>query len=55
MNIGFDTTVFDSELKWPRWKDVSIITEIAIIEYDELDYKPIVKKEDTINQLNLFE
>ncbi len=56
MNIGFDTTIFNPDSEWPQWKDISIITEIAIVEYAELDYKPKVKKEDIqTNQLNLFE
>lgn len=38
-NMGFSTDLIDEDLA--GWKDVSIITEIAIIEYDELNYKPI--------------
>ena len=39
-NIGYSTEIYDEEEQGKGWKDVSIITEIAIVEYDELDYKP---------------
>ena len=45
-NSGFDTSIIEPE---DGWKDVSIITEIAIVEYDELNYNPIPKKAEQIS------
>lgn len=53
-NIGFSTDVNEDE---SGWKDVSITTEIAIIEYKETDYKPIksvISEKISENQYNLF-
>ncbi len=54
-NQGFSTNVFDED---DNWKDVSITTEIAIVEYFELEYKPIKKDtpfiNETPNQLTFF-
>ena len=41
-NMGYTTELSDEDY---GWKDVSIRTEIAIVEYDELDYKPTTIKE----------
>ena len=58
-NIGFTTEILDDSE--PGWKDVSIVTEIAILEYDELDYNPKRKAkpmaptpEQINNQMKLF-
>ena len=55
-NIGFSTEILDPDEL--GWKDVSIATEIAIVEYDELNYIPkktqeVVVKEIS-NQIKLF-
>jgi predicted RNA methylase len=55
-NIGYTTEIFEDE---DGWKDVNIKTEIAILEYNELEYqsksKP-VESNEIINedQLTLF-
>jgi hypothetical protein len=46
-NIGFTTDIFDGD----GWKDVSITTEIAIFEYDELREQ---LKESDEEELRLF-
>ena len=55
-NIGFSTEVFDED---DNWKDVTITTEIAIVEYNELEYNSKLLKSfppppPPINQFNLF-
>lgn len=56
-NMGYCTDIYDNE---NGWKDVSIVTEIAIVEYEEYEYNPkypIVKKKSikSQTQLNLFD
>lgn len=48
-NIGYSTEILDEDEQ--GWKDVKIVTEIAIVEYEELDYKPKFSK----NGVNLQE
>lgn len=54
-NQGFTTEITESE---DGWKDVSITTEIAIMEYDEYEYipkYPIVKEVESNKQLKIFD
>lgn len=55
-NTGFSTDILEGE---KTWKDVSIITEIAVIEYSEFDYTPklnaIFETAKPFEQFTLFE
>jgi len=56
-NNGFTTEICEDE---NGWKDISITTEIAILEYEESDYKPkypILEKEkiEIQTEINFFE
>ncbi len=48
-NIGFSTETFDD-----NWKDVSIITEIAIFEYEEIRENLQEQKNDEIEEERLY-
>ena len=44
-NMGYSTDIYEDQADW---KDVSPITEIAILEYNELDYKAKPRKTKVI-------
>lgn len=52
-NNGFTTEINED---WKGWKDVSVVTEIAVIEYYECEYKPKQqpKEEPQSQQTTLF-
>ncbi len=53
-NNGFSTDLIEGEEFGPTWKDVTITTEIACVDYDEYNYTPInqlTKKEKTSEPL----
>ena len=50
-NNGFDTTIIDEDCGGD-WKDVNVVTEIAVLQYSEYDYSP--KTITPITQIALF-